>query len=337
MAILVAGGAGYIGSHFVLELRDHGEEVVVLDDLSTGHAWLVPHGIPLIRGDIADHACVSNLINTYAIDSIAHFAAKISVPDSVGDPLGYYLANTAKARALINTAVHAGVKQFLFSSTAAVYGAADIMPVTEETLPAPVSPYGRSKLMVEWMLEDAARAHGLSTMILRYFNVAGADPLGRSGQATENASHLIKVAAEAVIGKRDGMSIFGTDYPTPDGTCIRDYIHVSDLARAHRLALDYLREGGQSTVLNCAYGHGASVYDVIASVKRIAGFDFPVIIKPRRAGDPPEIVATGHKIRALLGWYPHYDDLDTIIAHALKWEQSLFEKRQQEARRSRAS
>ncbi len=320
MPTLITGGAGYIGSHMVLDLLATGEPVIVLDDLSTGFARLVPPNVTLIRGDIGDTGLVGTIIKSHAIDAVLHFAAKIVVPDSMTDPLGYYLNNTSKARNLIEAAVNGGVKDFIFSSTAAVYGEARDMPVSEETPASPVSPYGRSKLMVEWMLQDAIRAYGLNAMILRYFNVAGADPEGRTGQSTPRATHLIKTASEAATGKRDGMSVFGTDYPTPDGTCIRDYIHVSDLARAHRLALHYMRAGGQGTVLNCAYGHGYSVMDVIKTVKRVSGIDFPVTFTERRAGDPPEIVATGAKLRTLLGWVPAYDDLETIVAHALAWE-----------------
>ena len=326
MTTLVTGGAGYIGSHMVLDLLETGEKIVVLDDLSTGFPWLVPQGVTLIEGDIGDKALLSRIIAEHHIDAIAHFAAKIVVPDSMSDPLGYYLNNTSKARTLIEAAIEGGVKHFIFSSTAAVYGETREMPVTEESPPAPVSPYGRSKLMVEWMLEDASRAHGLNAMILRYFNVAGADPKGRSGQATPRATPVIKTAAEAATGRRAGMSIFGTDYPTPDGTCIRDYIHVSDLARAHVLALDYLRSGGKGTVINCAYGHGSSVREVIDTVKRISDTDFPVTLDERRPGDPPEIVATGEKIRSLLGWQPRFDDLDTIVTHALAWEKQLKEQ-----------
>ena len=326
MTILVTGGAGYIGSHMVLDLLETGEEIVVFDDLSTGFPWLVPQGVTFVEGDIGEKALLSRVIADHQIDAMAHFAAKIVVPDSMSDPLGYYLNNTSKARTLIEAAVEGGVKNFICSSTAAVYGETREMPVTEESPPAPVSPYGRSKLMVEWMLEDASRAYGLNAMILRYFNVAGADPKGRSGQATPRATHLIKTAAEAATGRRAGMSIFGTDYATPDGTCIRDYIHVSDLARAHVLALDYLRSGGKGTVINCAYGHGSSVREVIDTVKKISGVDFPVTLADRRLGDPPEIVATGEKIRSLLGWQPRFDHLDTIVTHALAWEQHLKDR-----------
>lgn len=320
MPTLITGGAGYIGSHMVLDLVASGEPVIVLDNFSTGFSRLVPNKVPLVEGDIGDAMLVKTIIESYNIDTIIHFAAKIVVPESMTDPVGYYVNNTTKALQLIQSALARGIKNFIFSSTAAVYGDAREMPVTEETPAFPVSPYGRSKLMVEWMLQDTFRATGMKAMILRYFNVAGADPRGRSGQSTPRATHLIKTACEAAIGKRDGIQVFGTDYPTPDGTCIRDYIHVSDLVHAHRLALHYMRAGGEGTVLNCAYGHGYSVMDVIDTVKRVSGIDFPVTLAERRPGDPPEIVATGEKIRALLGWKPAYDNLETIVAHALAWE-----------------
>lgn len=323
MAVLITGGAGYIGSHMVHDLVQRGEIPVVLDDLSTGFEWLLPASVTLIRGDIADQALVRKIIEDYNINTIAHFAAKIVVPDSVTDPLGYYESNTVKARSLIESAVKNGVTQFIFSSTAAVYGEPDEMPVSEDTRPNPVSPYGRSKLMVEWMLEDARHAHGLQSMILRYFNVAGADPEARSGQATPRATHLIKTACEVVTGKRPSMSVFGSDYKTRDGTCIRDYIHVTDLAAAHSLALDYLRNGNPGIMLNCAYGHGSSVNEVIDAVKRVSGVDFAVHYVPRRAGDPPEVIATGSKIKSVLGFKPRYDDLDMIVKHALAFEEKL--------------
>lgn len=323
MAVLITGGAGYIGSHMVLDLVARGETPIVLDDLSTGFEWLLPAAVPLIRGDVADQALIRRIIEEHNIDAIAHFAAKIVVPDSVSDPLGYYESNTVKARSLIEVAVKNGVKNFIFSSTAAVYGEPDEMPVTEETRPNPVSPYGRSKLMVEWMLEDARHAYGLQSMVLRYFNVAGADPEARSGQATPRATHLIKTACEVVTGKRQSMSVFGRDYATRDGTCVRDYIHVSDLAAAHRLALDYLRAGNKGLLLNCAYGHGSTVNEVIEAVKRVSGVDFSVDYAPRRAGDPPEVIAKGNKIKSTLGFKPRYDDLDMIVKHALAFEQKL--------------
>jgi len=323
MTILVTGGAGYIGSHMVLDLVDRDENVIVLDDLSTGFDWLVSPKAEFIKGDMADEALVQSLISKYKIDAIAHFAAKIIVPESVADPVGYYHANTCKALNLISSAVRAGVQNFIFSSTAAVYGDADEMPVNETTRPNPVSPYGRSKLMVEWMLEDARVAYGLNSMILRYFNVAGADPKGRSGQSTPRATHLIKTAVEVATGKRNKITVFGTDYPTADGTCVRDYIHVTDLARAHVLALDAMRAGMKGQVLNCAYGHGASVLDVIETVKHVSGISFPVETGPRRDGDPPQIVASGEMIRKSLNWTPRYDNLGTIVEHALAWERHL--------------
>jgi UDP-glucose 4-epimerase len=326
MTILVTGGAGYIGSHMTLELRDAGESVVVLDDLSTGFRSAVPAGVPLIVGDFGDEALVRDLLKSHEIDSIIHFAAKIVVPESVADPLGYYSNNTAKARSLLAQAVAAGVTRFIFSSTAAVYGDPQSNPVTEDAALFPVSPYGRSKLMVEWMLEDVGRAHGLGYVVLRYFNVAGADPLGRSGQSTPNATHLIKVAAQAALGLRPKLQVFGTDYPTPDGTCVRDYIQVNDLARAHLEALGHLRGGGASLVCNCGYGHGFSVLEVIETVKRVSGVDFPVELSGRRPGDPAAIVAANERLEAAFGWIPRYDDLETIVRQALDWERRLAER-----------
>ena len=323
MAILVTGGAGYIGSHMVYELADAGERVVVLDNLSTGFDWAVAKSVSLIVGNTGDQNLVAQIIREHKVDSIIHFAAWLVVPDSVRDPLGYYKNNTVNSRALIEAAIRAGVRQFIFSSTCAVYGNPAQVPVTEDTLPAPISPYGWSKLMTEIMLRDAGIAHGLRHVILRYFNVAGADPSCRTGQSTKNATQLIKIAVEAALGRRSKLDIYGTDYPTPDGTCIRDYIHVSDLVRAHSDALRYLRAGGASVTLNCGYGHGFSVRQVVEMVKRVCGVDFKVEIVPRRPGDPAQIVAACDRARAMLGWTPQYDDLATIIAHALAWEQTL--------------
>jgi UDP-glucose 4-epimerase len=320
MAVLVTGGAGYIGSHMVLALLDAGEEVVVVDDLSTGFRQAVGKPAKLVVGDVADEALVTELVRGHGIESVIHFAAKIVVPESVADPLGYYLANTVKTRALLAALVRTGVKRFVFSSTAAVYGMPEENPVGEDAPLKPISPYGSSKVMSEWMLRDAAAAHGLGYVALRYFNVAGADPAGRSGQSTPNATHLIKVACECATGKRGGMQIFGTDYPTPDGTCIRDYIHVTDLAAAHLDALKHLRGGGDTLVLNCGYGRGYSVREVIDTVKRVSGVDFPVSLAPPRAGDPAAIVARADRIRAELGWRPKLDDLALIVRHALAWE-----------------
>jgi UDP-glucose 4-epimerase len=322
--ILVTGGAGYIGSHTVLELLDAGENPVVLDDLSTGFRWAVPEGVPLVVGDDGDEALVADTIARHNIGAIIHFAAKIVVPDSVVDPLGYYLNNTVKARSLIATAVRCGVKRFIFSSTAAVYGDPDQLPVTEDATLKPVSPYGRSKLMVEWMLEDTARAHDFAYVALRYFNVAGADPKGRTGQSTPNATHLIKVAVQTALGQHDRMEVFGTDYPTRDGTCIRDYIQVTDLARAHLDALHHLRDGGESTVANCGYGHGFSVLEVIEAVKRVSGVDFPVEYVQRRLGDPAAIVSGNERARLTLGWRPEHDNLDKIVRQAFEWERRLI-------------
>jgi len=323
MSILVTGGAGYIGSHMVHELTDAGERVVVLDNLSTGFDWAVPRDVPLIIGDAGDQNLVGQILHEHKVDSIIHFAGSLVVPDSVKDPLGYYKNNTVNSRALIQTAVKNGVRQFIFSSTCAVYGNPAQVPVTEDTLPAPISPYGWSKLMTEIMLRDAGTAHDLHHVILRYFNVAGADPRCRTGQSSKNATQLIKVAVEAALGLRSHLDVYGSDYPTPDGTCIRDYIHVSDLVCAHSDALRYLRAGGASVTLNCGYGHGFSVCEVVEMVKRVSGIDFKVEVAARRPGDPAQIVAASDPARMKLGWTPQYDDLATIVAHALAWEQKL--------------
>ncbi len=321
MTILVTGGAGYIGSHMVHELVDAGERVVVLDNLSTGFRFLIPSAVPFVAGSTGDRALVAKTIQQHGVTAIIHFAASIVVPDSVADPLAYYRNNTMNTCTLLDAAVETGVKQFIFSSTAAVYGNADQVPVREDAATAPISPYGSSKLMSEIMLHDSGRAYGLRFVVLRYFNVAGADPKQRTGQSTPAATHLIKVACEAALGKRPKIEVFGTDYPTPDGTCIRDYIHVSDLVRAHSAALGYLRRGGESATFNCGYGRGASVLEVISSVKRMSRRDFPVEIGGRRAGDPAALVADVTRIRATLDWRPQFQDLDTIVSHAFAWEQ----------------
>jgi UDP-glucose 4-epimerase len=327
MGVLVTGGAGFIGSHMVLELLDAGEDVVVLDNLSTGFRWAVPDQAEFVEGDVGDHALVRRLLSGHGIDAIIHFAGSVVVPESVADPLGYYLNNTCKSRTLIAAAVEAKIPHFIFSSTAAVYGMPRENPVAEDALLLPMSPYGTSKLMTELMLRDTAKATALRYVALRYFNVAGADPRGRSGQSTAHATHLIKVACETVVGERPYLEVFGTDYPTPDGTCIRDYIHVTDLVRAHLDALHYLRAGGESEVLNCGYGNGFSVLDVISSVKRVSQHDLAVRMGPRRAGDPAALVARAERISAVLGWKPNLADLDTIIGHALAWEKRLNEYR----------
>ena len=323
MTILVTGGAGYIGSHMVHALVDAGERVVVLDNLATGFDWALPDKAALVVGDTGDQALVTQLLARHGVDAVIHFAASVVVPDSVADPLGYYRNNTANSRSLIECAVKGGVRRFIFSSTAAVYGNPELVPVGEDDPARPMSPYGSSKLMTEIMLRDAGAAHGLSHVILRYFNVAGADPSLRTGQSTRNATHLIKVAVETALGVRAKMQVFGTDYPTPDGTCIRDYIHVCDLVRAHSDALAHLRNGGASTTLNCGYGRGFSVREVIDTVKTVSGVDFRVETAARRAGDPAQIVARSDRIRALLGWRPQFDDLATIARHALEWERKL--------------
>ncbi len=327
MTVLVTGGAGYIGSQMVNELRDAGERVVVLDNLSTGHRWAIPDGVPLVVGETGDQPLVSKLIREHGVGEIIHFAASIIVPDSVRDPLGYYRNNTANSRALIECAVKTGVRHFIFSSTAAVYGNPATIPVPEEAPTQPISPYGWSKLMTEIMLGDASRAYGLTHVILRYFNVAGADPQNRTGQSSPAATHLIKVAAETALGLRPKLQVFGTDYPTPDGTCIRDYIHVSDLVCAHSDALRHLRSGAPSLTLNCGYGHGFSVLEVIKMIKHISGVDFKVEMAPRREGDPAQIVAASEKARATLAWHPRFDDLSTIVTHALAWERELIRRR----------
>ncbi|MBN8998676.1 MAG: UDP-glucose 4-epimerase GalE [Rhizobiales bacterium] len=323
MTVLVTGGAGYIGSHMVWRLVDAGEDVVVLDRLSTGFEWAVAPEARLVVGDIGDEALVRRIIGDHQVDAVIHFAGSIVVPESVSDPLGYYLNNTVKSRALIESVIAGGVRHFIFSSTAAVYGDAGARPVQETAALDPLSPYGRSKLMTEWMLDDAARAHDFRYVALRYFNVAGADPKGRTGQSTRGATHLIKIACETALGKRAGMEIHGTDYDTPDGTCIRDYIHVTDLANAHADALAYLRAGGASLVANCGYGHGYSVRQVVDAVRRVSGVDFPVVEGPRRAGDVPAVVADSHIARDRLGWKPEHDDLDGCVATALAWERAL--------------
>jgi len=320
MTILVTGGAGYIGSQMTYQLADAGERVVVLDNLSTGFDWAIPRGVPTVVGDVGDAHLLDAIIAEHRVSPVMHFAASIVVPESVADPLRYYRNNTVNSRNLIEAAVRGGIRYFIFSSTAAVYGEPTEVPVSEDAPARPMSPYGSSKLMVEIMLRDAARAHGFRYVILRYFNVAGADPQLRTGQSTRGATHLIKVAAETALGLRPKLEVFGTDYPTPDGTCIRDYIHVGDLAAAHFDALRYLRQGGESLTLNCGYGRGFSVLEVVEAVKRAAGVDFRVEFAGRRAGDPARIVAAGDRARALLGWQPKLSELSTIVAHALAWE-----------------
>jgi UDP-glucose 4-epimerase len=326
MSVLVTGGAGYIGGHMALGLVDAGEKIVIVDNLSTGFAWAAPTDATLVVGDFGDSELIDRLIRTHEVKAIAHFAAKIVVPESVLDPLGYYNNNTSKARNLIECAVKGGVRHFIFSSTAAVYGETGLEPVAETAILNPMSPYGRSKLMVEWMLADTARAHDLRYVVLRYFNVAGADPQGRLGQSTPNATHLIKRAVQTALGRHASLDIFGQDYPTPDGTCLRDYIQVSDLIDAHMAALAYLRQGGASLVCNCGYGRGYSVKEVIEVVKRVSGVDFTVNLAERRSGDPAAIVAQADLIRRELGWRPQRDDLGMIVKQALDWERRLHNR-----------
>ena len=330
MTVLVTGGAGYIGSHMVQALKEAGESVVVIDNLSTGFADVLPDGVPLLVGDAGDETVVGNAIARHGVESIIHFAGSIVVPDSMRDPLGYYRNNTMTTRSLLNAAVKAGVSRFIFSSTAAVYGDPDQVPVPENAPTRPLSPYGSSKLMTEIMLHDVASAHGMNYVVLRYFNVAGADPLARMGLATVGATHLLKIAVEAATGQRAKIDVFGTDYPTPDGSCIRDFIHVSDLAQAHRAALSYLRGGGGSVTLNCGYGRGYSLLETIEAVRRVSGRNFAVSYAPRRPGDIMAMVADTSRIRGVLDWTPQYDDLETIAAHALAWEWKLFRERQRD-------
>ena len=319
--ILVTGGAGYIGSHVVLQLRARAERVVVLDNLSTGFRRAVLD-CPLVVGNMGDRVQVLAVLREHSVDTVMHFAANTVVPESVADPLKYYANNTCGTQNLLKCCTEVGVRQFVFSSTAAVYGIPE-EPYAEETTPTvPINPYGTSKLMSEWMLRDVAAATGMRYVALRYFNVAGSDSQGRIGQSTPNATLLIKVC-EVAVGKRKEIAIFGTDYATPDGTGVRDYIHVEDLAAAHLDALDYIRAGGESTVLNCGYGHGYSVREVLASVERVAGKPLPVKEEPRRPGDPPALVARAERIRKILGWRPSLDNLDTIVTTALRWEERL--------------
>lgn len=326
--ILVTGGAGYIGSHAVLALRDRGWPVVVIDNLSTGFRWALPDDVPLVEGDIGDNALVSAVLNDHKVGAIMHFAGSIIVPESVENPLKYYANNTVNSQALMSAAVDAGVAHFIFSSTAATYGVPDQVPVPEDAPQKPINPYGMSKLMTELMLADVARAHPMNFCALRYFNVAGADPTGRSGQSTAGATHLIKVAVEAALGKRSHVSVFGTDYDTPDGTGVRDYIHVSDLAEAHVLALEALTGSPEeSLIMNCGYGSGFSVGEVLDAVERVAGVTLTRRIEGRRAGDPDALIADNRRIMAKLPWQPHYNDLETIIAHALAWERQLHTRR----------
>jgi UDP-glucose 4-epimerase len=321
-SILVTGGAGYIGSHTLLQLVAQGEQVVVLDDLSTGFRQAV-QGAQLVVGNVGDRALVDRILAEHRVDTIIHFAAHTIVPESVSNPLKYYGNNTCATRALLEAASQAGVRHFVFSSTAAVYGIPANGQASEETATAPINPYGTSKLMSEWMLRDVCAASAMRHVALRYFNVAGSDTQGRIGQSTRAATLLVKVACEAAVGKRGHLSVFGTDFPTPDGTGVRDYIHVEDLATAHVNALNYLRDGGKSLIANCGYGHGYSVREVVSSVEKIAGLKLEVREEPRRAGDPPALIARADKVRQVLGWTPRLDDIDVIVRSSLEWERRL--------------
>jgi UDP-glucose 4-epimerase len=334
MTILVTGGAGYIGSHTVQALTQGGANVVVIDNLSTGFSQFLPEGVPLFIGDAADENLVEGVIAAHGVESIIHFAGSVVVPDSLRDPLGYYRNNTMTTRNLLNAAVRCNVRRFIFSSTAAVYGNSDQVPVPEEAPTCPLSPYGMSKLMTEIMLHDVAAAHGLRYVVLRYFNVAGADPDARIGLATAGATHLLKIAVEAATGQRAKIDVFGTDYPTADGSCIRDFIHVADLAEAHRAALAYLDSGGPSTTLNCGYGRGYSVLETIEAVRRASGRNFAIQHAERRPGDVMTMVADTTRIRATLDWTPRFDDIGTIARHALAWEEKLLAERQGDTRQA---
>ncbi|NNC60617.1 MAG: UDP-glucose 4-epimerase GalE [Erythrobacter sp.] len=326
--VLVTGGAGYIGSHAVLALRDAGRKVAVIDNLTTGFRFAVPDDVPFFEGDIEDAGLLARIFAEQQIGAIMHFAGSIVVPESVERPLDYYHNNTAKSRALIAAAVTGGVEHFIFSSTAATYGVPETSPVTEDTPKQPINPYGWSKLMTEQMLADTAAAHDLNFCALRYFNVAGADPQARTGQSTAGATHLIKVAVEAALGKRDSVAVFGTDYETPDGTGVRDYIHVADLASAHVHALDALiAQPDRSLTMNCGYGRGFSVMEVLDAVDRVTGTRVERVLAPRRAGDPASLVSDPSRIRATLPWKPRHAELDAIIEHALQWERKLTQIR----------
>lgn len=326
-SVLVTGGAGYIGSHAVLALLDAGHMPVVIDNLVTGFRWAVPDSVPFVEGNVADESLVAKTIADHRIEAIMHFAGSVVVPESVSDPLKYYRNNTAASRSLIESAVKSGVKHFIFSSTAATYGIPDVSPVREDTPTRPINPYGMSKLMTEYMLQDVAAAHDFNYCALRYFNVAGADPEGRSGQSTAGATHLIKVAVEAALGKRESVSVFGTDYDTEDGTGVRDYIHVSDLAAAHVIALEALIDApATSHTLNCGYGHGYSVMQVLDAVDRVTNHKVTRHLEGRRAGDPDALISDNREIVARFGWQPKYDDLDTIVSDALQWERKLADR-----------
>lgn len=321
--ILITGGAGYIGSHAVIALRERDRDVVVLDNLSTGSTRVIPSGVPLVVGDVGDKALLDGIFDAYRISAVMHFAGSIVVPDSVRAPMDYYQNNTVNSLRLLQACVKHRVSSFVFSSTAAVYGIPEILPVSEDAPTRPINPYGRSKLMTEQMLVDASHAHRIRFACLRYFNVAGADPLGRSGQTNPRATQLIKVASQVALGVRPELEIYGSDFDTPDGTGIRDFIHVSDLADAHVAAVDYLERGGASVTLNCGYGHGSSVRQVVETIELLTGRRLPTRVRPRRAGDPPCVYAQTARIRSALNWSPKHDSLATILRTSLEWEQRM--------------
>ncbi len=323
MRVLVTGAAGYIGSHMALALMDRGDDVLAIDDFSRGNPRLVPDGLRFVEASVADRDLMADLCKRESVDAVVHFAGYIVVPESVENPILYYVRNTAASSALIDACIKAGVEHFIFSSTAAVYGAPDFSPVPESAPTSPISPYGRSKLMTEQMLNDAEKAYGFRSVKLRYFNVAGADPQGRSGQWSKQATHLVKIACETAIGLRPELTVFGDDYSTADGTCIRDYVHVSDLVDAHVAALDHLRAGGAGVTLNCGYGRGASVFDVLRAMERVLGRAIPYRIGNRRPGDPAELVADPRRLKTTFDWTPKLADLDEICRSALAWEQRL--------------
>ena len=326
MTVLVTGGAGYIGGHMVLGLLDAGEEPVVIDNMSNGFPWAIPRGVRCVVGDSGDYETVARVMQKHNVDAVIHFAARLITPEFYDDPLEYYHANTAKSRTLLSAVQNLGVKHFIFSSTAAVYGNPPMNPVPESAPLAPISPYGRSKLMIETMLQDVASVGDLQFVALRYFNVAGSDPMGRYGQSSTKNTLLVQIAAQVALGVRPYVEIYGNDYPTSDGTCVRDYIHVTDLIDAHLAALRHLRAGRKSLIANCGYGRGYSVKQVLDMTERVSGRGFERRIGPRRRGDAVEVVAEANLIRATLGWQPRYDDLATIVEHALDWEEQLRSK-----------
>lgn len=334
MTILVTGGAGYIGGHMLLALKDLGEKFVVVDDMSNGVPWAIPADAPLHVSSVGDYQAMVRIMRQYQVDTVLHFAATLITPALYSQPLEYYRINSANARALLQASVDCGVKQFIYSATSAVYGNPTVNPVSEDAAIAPTTPYGKSKLVTELMLDDVSAVGDLRFVALRYFNVAGADPMARYGQSTSKTTLLVQIAVQSALGFRDGIEIFGTDYPTADGTCVRDYLHVTDLVDAHIGALDHLRSGGQNLTLNVGYGHGYSVRDIIDTVKRVTGRDFVVREGPRRLGDPVEVVAEARRIRDVLKWTPKYDDIELIVRHALNWELKMEEKRKQEGRHS---